>query len=75
VTGKASVTSRFEVFKVDKKIMASPDQTYDTEIFSPLVGPVPLNAVEPGLYRVKLTVIDNVAKKELTKIAPYEVAP
>jgi GWxTD domain-containing protein len=74
-TGKASVTSRFEVFKVDKKVMASPDQTYDTPIFSPLVGPVPLSTVEPGLYRVKLTVIDNVAKKELTKIAPYEVAP
>jgi GWxTD domain-containing protein len=74
-TGKPSVTTRFEVYKVDKKVMESQNQTFDTERFWTVVGPVPLSTVEPGLYRVKVVVTDNVSKKELTKIAPYEVVP
>ncbi len=74
-TGKPSVTSHFEVFKVDKKVMASQNQTFDTERFSAIVGPVSLSTAEPGLYRVKVIATDDVAKKELTKIAPYEVVP
>jgi GWxTD domain-containing protein len=74
-TGVPSVTARFEVYQGEKKIMASQDQRHDTVIFSPNVGPVPLASMEAGQYRVKLIVTDNVAKKEYTRGATYEVRP
>jgi GWxTD domain-containing protein len=74
-SGKATVTARFEVFRGDKLMTAGVDLPIDTEDFVPVVGPIPLASVEPGIYQVKAIVVDKIAKKDLTSVATYEILP
>lgn len=75
VTHKPATTVRFEVLKGDKLVTAGTDMAIDSPDFTPAVGPIPLGAVEPGQYRLKAVVSDNVAKQQLTASTTYEVVP
>jgi GWxTD domain-containing protein len=72
-TGKASVSWGFAILKDGKPVARTDDQIVDTEVASPSIGPVPLSTFAPGKYVVQLRVKDNVAKKDYTKDAPFEV--
>jgi hypothetical protein len=45
----------------------------EAEMASPSIGPVPLSNFSPGKYTVQLRVKDNVAGKDYTQDAPFEV--
>ena len=72
-TGKASVTWGFSILKDGKPVAKTEDQVVETDVASPSIGPVPLTNFAPGKYVVQLRVRDNVAKKDFTKDAPFEV--
>jgi GWxTD domain-containing protein len=72
-TGKASVNWGFTILKDGKPVAKTEDQVVDSETASPSIGPVPLANFTPGKYVVQLHVRDNVAKKDYTKDAPFEV--
>jgi GWxTD domain-containing protein len=72
-TGKASVTWGFSILKDGKPVAKTEDQIVETDVASPSIGPVPLTNFAPGKYVVQLRVRDNVAKKDFTKDAPFEV--
>jgi GWxTD domain-containing protein len=72
-TGKASINWGFSILKDGKPVAKTDDQTVDTEVASPSIGPVPLSGFAPGKYVVQLHVRDNVTKKDYTKDAPFEV--
>jgi GWxTD domain-containing protein len=74
-TGKAAVTAHFEISLGARKLTSSQPARYDVETFSPVVGPVPLQGMEPGTYTVKFTAIDGVAKQEETRSTTFEVVP
>ncbi|HUG53923.1 MAG TPA: GWxTD domain-containing protein [Vicinamibacteria bacterium] len=71
--GKSSLTWGFTVLKEGKPIAKTEDQVVETDVASPSIGPVPLASFTPGKYTVQLKVKDNVAGKEYTKEAPFEV--
>lgn len=70
---KNSVTVGFTITKGGTMIAQAQDQTYDTETATPAVGPVPLAKYVPGKYVVRMKVHDNVAQKDYTKEAEFEV--
>jgi GWxTD domain-containing protein len=72
-TGKASVTWGFSILKDGKPVAKTEDQVVETDVASPSIGPVPLTNFAPGKYVVQLRVRDNVAKKDFTKDAQFEV--
>jgi len=72
-TGKASVNWGFSILKDGKPVAKTEDQVVETDVASPSIGPVPLGNFAPGKYVVQLRVRDNVAKKDYTKDAPFEV--
>ena len=72
-TGKASVNWGFSILKEGKPVAKTEDQVVETDVASPSIGPVPLGNFAPGKYVVQLRVRDNVAKKDYTKDAPFEV--
>jgi GWxTD domain-containing protein len=72
-TGKASVNWGFSILKDGKPVARTEDQVVEADVASPSIGPVPLNTFAPGKYVVQLRVRDNVAKKDYTKDAPFEV--
>jgi len=72
-TGKASVTWGFSILKDGKPVAKTEDQVVETDVASPSIGPVPLTNFAPGKYVVQLRIRDNVAKKDYTKDAPFEV--
>jgi GWxTD domain-containing protein len=70
---KASLTVGFTISKDGKVVAQAPDQSYDTQSATPGVGPVPLAKYAPGKYVVKMKVRDNLAKKDYTKEAEFEI--
>ena len=71
--GKSSVTWSFAILKDGKPVAKTDDQVVEAEMASPSIGPVPLSNFSPGKYVVQLKVKDNVASKEYTQDAPFEV--
>jgi GWxTD domain-containing protein len=71
--GKSSLTWSFSIFKDGKPVAKTDDQVVESEMASPSIGPVPLANFAPGKYVVQLKVKDNVAKKDYTQDAPFEV--
>jgi GWxTD domain-containing protein len=72
-TGKANVTASFTITKDGKPVAKAADQSYDVPTPIPAVGPVPLSGYAPGKYLAQVKVRDNVAKKDYTKEAAFEV--
>jgi GWxTD domain-containing protein len=72
-TGKASLNWGFSILKDGKPVAKTDEQVVESETASPSIGPVPLAGFAPGKYVVQLHVRDNVAKKDYTKDAPFEV--
>jgi GWxTD domain-containing protein len=72
-TGKSSVNWGFSILKDGKPVAKTEDQVVEADVASPSIGPVPLSGFAPGKYVVQLRVRDNVAKKDYTKDAPFEV--
>jgi GWxTD domain-containing protein len=70
---KNSVTVGFTVSKGGAVVAQAQDQSYDTETATPAVGPVSLAKYSPGKYLVRMKVHDNVAQKDYTKEAEFEV--
>ena len=71
--GKSSVTWSFSILKDGKPVAKTDDQVVESDMASPSIGPVPLSNFAPGKYVVQLKVKDNVAGKEYTQDAPFEV--
>jgi hypothetical protein len=72
-TGKPSATASFAILQDGKRKAEAPGQNYDTPGAGPSVGPVPLAKFTPGKYVAQVKVRDNVAKKDLTEEATFEV--
>jgi len=72
-TGKGSMSWGFSILKDGKPVAKTEDQTVEGDTASPSIGPVPLANFAPGKYVVQLRVHDNVAKKDYTKDATFEV--
>ncbi len=68
-TGKPSVASTFAITRDGKPVARADEQTG----LMAAVGPVPLKNYPPGKYVVQLKVKDNVAKKEYSQEATFEV--
>ena len=74
-TGKPSVKAHFEILQGERKVMASPPATYESDSLSPVVGPVSLASMQPGTYTVRFVVTDTVGKREETRSATFQVLP
>jgi hypothetical protein len=72
-TGKPSVTFSFNIQKDGKPVARAADQTYEKQEGVSTVGPVPLGTYAPGKYVAQVKVRDNVAKKDYTQEASFEV--
>jgi len=72
-TGKPSTTASFAILKDGKPVAKAEEQNYDTPGAGPSVGPVPLTKYAPGKYVAQVKVRDNVAKKDMTQEATFEV--
>ena len=72
-TGKPSTTAGFTILRDGKPLARGEEVTYDSPSAGPSVGPVPLTNYQPGKYTVQLKVRDNVAKKDFTQEATFEV--
>jgi GWxTD domain-containing protein len=72
-TGKASTTAGFTITKDGKPVAQAPDQSYDAPTPIPAVGPVPLAKYAPGKYVARMKLRDNVAQKDYTKEAEFEI--
>jgi GWxTD domain-containing protein len=72
-TGKASVTAGFTISKDGRPVAQAPDQSYDSPTPTPAVGPVPLAKYEPGKYVARMKVRDNLAQKDVTREAEFEI--
>jgi len=72
-TGKPSTTASFAILKEGKPVAKAEEQNYDTPGAGPSVGPVPLAKYTPGKYVAQVKVRDNVAKKDMTQEATFEV--
>ncbi|PYQ03908.1 MAG: hypothetical protein DMF82_12105 [Acidobacteria bacterium] len=72
-TGKPSTTASFAILKDGKPVAKAEEQNYDTPGAGPSVGPVPLAKYAPGKYVAQVKVRDNVAKKDMTQEATFEV--
>jgi GWxTD domain-containing protein len=70
---KVPITVGFTISKDGKVLAQAPDQTYDTASATPGVGPVPLAKYGPGKYLVRMKVRDNLAQKDYTKEAAFEI--
>jgi hypothetical protein len=71
--GKASTTVGFTIMKDGKVVARGEDQTFDTPEAGPSVGPVSLQSFQAGKYVAQVKVRDNVAKKDFTQEASFEV--
>jgi hypothetical protein len=72
-TGKPSTTASFTILRDGKPLAKGEEVTYDTPGAGPSVGPVPLSGYQPGKYTAQVKVRDNVAKKDYTQEAIFEV--
>jgi len=73
--GKPSMTASFLISHDGKPVAKAEDQTYDAEMATPSVGPVPLTKYAPGKHTAQLKVKDNVAGKEFVQEVSFEIAP
>jgi GWxTD domain-containing protein len=72
--GKASVVASLQIVKGDKPVARAADAPFDVvAVGGTVVGPVPLEKYEPGVYTVKLKLVDNLAKKEILRELSFEV--
>ena len=71
--GKAATTVRFAILKNGRPVARAVDQRFDTPGAAPSVGPVPLADFAPGRYVAQVQVRDEVAGKDLTREASFEV--
>ena len=73
-TGKANVIASLQIVKGDKPVARAADAPFDVAaVGGTVVGPVPLDKYEPGVYTIKLKVVDNLSKRELTRELSFEV--
>jgi len=72
-TGKASVVATVQIETAGRPVARAADQTFEVVVGGTVIGPVPLAKYEPGKYLVKLKLVDNVAKKDLTRDVTFEV--
>ena len=71
--GRAATTVSFAIMKDGKPVARAEDQTFDTPDAGPSVGPVPLDEFKPGKYLAQVKVRDNIARKDFTGEASFEV--
>lgn len=72
-TGKPSFTYSFAIQKDGKTVAETEKQTSESPQETPSVGPVPLAKYGTGKFTVRLNVRDNVAQKDYTKDATFEI--
>ena len=72
-TGKPSFTYSYAILKNGSPVAETESTTSDSTQETPSVGPVPLAKYGPGKYVVRLKVKDNVAGKDYTKEAGFEI--
>jgi GWxTD domain-containing protein len=72
-TGKPSFTYSYSILKNGSPVAETESTTSDSTQETPSVGPVPLAKYGPGKYVVRLKVKDNVAGKDYTKEAGFEI--
>lgn len=72
-TGKPSFTYSYSILKGGQPVAETESTTSDSTQETPSVGPVPLAKYGPGKYVVRLKVKDNVAGKDYTKEANFEI--
>ena len=72
-TGKAAVVATLQILRGDKPVARAADTPFELQVGGTVVGPVPLEKYEPGAYTIKLKVVDNIAKKELTRELTFEI--
>jgi GWxTD domain-containing protein len=72
-TGKPSFTYSYAILKNGAPVAETESTTSDSTQETPSVGPVPLAKYAPGKYVVRLKVKDNVAGKDYTKEANFEI--
>ncbi|MET0551704.1 MAG: GWxTD domain-containing protein [Vicinamibacteria bacterium] len=72
-TGKPSFTYSYSILKNGTAVAETESTTSDSTQETPSVGPVPLAKYGPGKYVVRLKVKDNVAGKDYTKEANFEI--
>ena len=72
-TGKPSFTYSYSILKGGQAVAETESTTSDSTQETPSVGPVPLAKYGPGKYVVRLKVKDNVAGKDYTKEAGFEI--
>jgi GWxTD domain-containing protein len=73
-TGKPSFTMTWEIRSETQTVAKAPAQTFEQERGAE-VGPVPLTNYAPGKYVAKVTVTDNVAKKDHVRETTFQVIP
>jgi GWxTD domain-containing protein len=72
-TGKPSFTYSYSILKDGRAVAETESTTGDSAQETPSVGPVPLAKYGAGKYVVRLKVKDNVAGKDYTKEANFEI--
>ena len=72
-TSKPSFTYSFSIAKDGEAVAETEPSTSESAQETPSVGPVPLAKYGAGKYTVRLKVKDNVAGKDYTKEAGFEV--
>ena len=72
-SGKASVMVTVQIDKDGRPVAKAADQPFEMVVGGTVIGPVPLTKYEPGKYVVKLKIIDNVAKKDVSRDVAFEV--
>lgn len=72
-TGKPSFTYSYSILKNGSPVAETESTTSDSTQETPSVGPVPLAKYGPGKYVVRLKVKDNVAGRDYTKEASFEI--
>jgi GWxTD domain-containing protein len=72
-TKKASVVVTVSVLKGPVPQARAGDQFFEMALGGNAVGPIPLADFAAGSYRVQLKVVDNLAKKEVTRELPFDV--
>lgn len=56
-------------------VAKAPANPIETTVGGSVIGPIPLQKVEPGRYVVQLKVTDRLGKKDLVQEVPFEIQP
>jgi hypothetical protein len=73
--GRCSGSVVLTILKGAKPIAEAPAEPLETPIAGSVIGPVPFGKYEPGQYKVRLKVTDNVAKQEKVQELAIEIKP